>query len=154
MSVLPVDDVTSQAGGNADLLIGDRFALRPALAFPSCPGGSMCGAACGVSNEHQQLDPAQGVYGAAGRAGQELDAIGTLNLVGLLREVLDFGGEHVDVVRQREPLLLVVANGTAEHIEPCWLQPTISANSSPRASRRGVTLLLVPATAMSDTSLT
>jgi hypothetical protein len=54
--------------------------------------------------------------------------------------VLDLGGEHVDVVcRQREPLLLVVANGTAERIEPRWLQPTSSANPSPCASRSGMT---------------
>ncbi|MEU5091066.1 hypothetical protein [Streptomyces sp. NPDC021356] len=104
MRVLPVDDVTGQARRRTDLLVGDRSISRSTHTLPGSSGGFVGGAAGGIHDEHQQLDATQGVYGAAGRAGQELDAIGALDLVGLLREVLDFGGEHVDVVRrQRNP---------------------------------------------------
>ncbi|WP_281912428.1 hypothetical protein [Streptomyces olivaceus] len=111
MGVLPVDDVTGQARRCADLLVGDRGVPRPADTLPGGPSGPVGGAACGIRHEHQQLDAPQGIYGTAGRAGEELDTVRSLDLVGLADELLDFSGEHVDVVRrQRNPF--------------CWLQPT------------------------------
>nr|WP_233109109.1 hypothetical protein [Streptomyces sp. 14R-10] len=114
MDMLPVDNVTSQASSDSDLLVGDRFPLGPALAFPGRPGGGVGGAARSVSDEHQQLDPAQGVYGAARRPGQELDAFRAVGLTGLGYELIDFSNEHVDVVLRHKDLLLVVANGILE----------------------------------------
>ncbi|MDW8804380.1 hypothetical protein P1P68_06125 [Streptomyces scabiei] len=58
-----------------------------------------------VGNQHQQLDASKGVYGQVGRTGQERDARGTLGLFGLQHELVDLGGEHVNVVRQRIPLV-------------------------------------------------
>ncbi|MFD3889954.1 hypothetical protein [Streptomyces microflavus] len=116
MGMLPVDDVTSQAGSDSDLLVGDRLPSWPALALPGCSGGGVSGAARSVGDEHQQLDPAQGVYGTAGRPGQELDSFRTVGVIGLGYESLDFSGEHVDVAVLHTHLLLVGANGIWEAI--------------------------------------
>ncbi|WP_166625821.1 hypothetical protein [Streptomyces sp. VN1] len=113
MGVLPIDDVTGQGRRRTDLFVGGGSVLRPARTLPGGADGFMGGAARSVRYEHQQLDATQRVCGSAGRPGQELDTVGTVSPIGLLGELLDLGGEHVDVVRrQREPLLLVVANRT------------------------------------------